>query len=197
MDIGLARAGSSKLLPGDSYPQEHVALGGFLGVSVRVAKNLTVLTCVDGLGSWFKFSSSIQGSGSITEFDPGLVVGVESSLLRTTNAQFLVGCGVEYGEVRSWVHNQVYAFPLNSEGATNYLTGGRIHVRVLSSASSPLAVFAELSESVYFAHAPNSSLHSSYDWVGSKLSLAIGLNVALRRASPQVSTEEPRPARVE
>lgn len=47
-------------------------------------------------------------------------------------------------------------------------------------------MFAELSESVYFAHAPDSSLHSSYDWVGSKLSLAIGLTLVLRRgqASP-------------
>ena len=182
VDVGAGREASDVLLPAEAHPRTAALVGGALGVSFGVTSDWLISVSGRGLGAWFDYSN-VLGAGQTESFEPLFRLGLDRVVLGETKPKAVVGIGFEYSEVRSWVHNIVLSTPYNSTGPTNYRRGGSIRAMLLGDIGKHVGVFAELSESVYLAHASDSSLLAEYNWLGTGTFLAVGIRFGLRGGS--------------
>ena len=180
LSLGIVQHSSDVLLPGFGSPMSHGALGGSAEIQLGIARRWLVSASGHALGSWFDYNNGLDSNGKSTELEPGCRLGIDRVILETTgDTQALVGAGLEYNEVRSWVHNRVFTIPFNLTGPRNFIRGVSFRGSVVGPSWSRIRPLAQASELLYLAKAEDPAVHSRYHWIGRSASLQLGLTVEL------------------
>jgi hypothetical protein len=174
--IGFRAHSSDALLAGDNLPRPLSAIGGGVEFQVRIRPEWYLTASGRLAGSWFEYRNSLDLNGNFRTLEPSLRVGADR-VLQTAGVTpvLMIGAGFEYGEVRSWLHNNVYNQPVDQSGPQNWRHGVYLRGVYCLPRDWPWVPFVELSESAFMAHARSGELHEKFDWNGRGQEAAIGL----------------------
>jgi hypothetical protein len=129
-------------------------------------------------GSWFDFQQDLVFStGNIKDQDLVVRGALDHVLSLAPLASAHIGIGVEYGQARSFTSTRFF----DEEGPRTYYLGGLMRAGCSYAILPRLQIQAEVSQSVFRAHARHASLASEYHWLGRSLSMTLGFRTVLIR----------------
>jgi hypothetical protein len=141
-------------------------------------------------GSWFDWSDpAFNTAGKIEDVAWDIRLGLDRTLSLGEHGVALVGAGVEYGEAHSWTHTlgatSLGGQDIADEGPRCFRTGGYARLAAITPMWRRLALCAEVSDSVYGAHASDPTFGTRSNWLGHSLAVSVGLRfqIAQGRAS--------------
>ena len=151
---------------------DRVAMPGVEGeLSIEIPRSGLAAVLGGGIGgSWyFEEGPGYRARSSYTEWRGH--AGAEGTPLRGTYGSLRVAALAEYGELRSWLENQV----VSRSGPRAYYLGGGLRLRAVGRERWQLRPTAGLQAEVYRAHGDDTSTARKYAWIGSALTLSLGL----------------------
>ncbi|HEY2954760.1 MAG TPA: hypothetical protein VGK89_05885 [Candidatus Eisenbacteria bacterium] len=174
---------------GDPGPLSH----GDVGMRLSIDRLLTPQWAlgISGFfgGTWLDWSDPLYNTaGKIEAAAWDARFGVDRILFAGARGMAFVGGGVEYGEARSWVHTlgpppgtggtgQAVA----DEGPRCFMTGGYARLGAVTPAWRRIALYGQVAESVYGAHASDPPFGTRFNWLGRSLAVSVGLRFEIAR----------------
>ena len=137
-------------------------------------------------GSWFDWSDPFfNTAGKIEDVAWDTRLGLDRVLPLGERGMAFVGAGIEYGEAHSWTHTLGAAAQggqdIADEGPRCYRTGGYARLAAISPTWRRMALCAEVSDSIYGAHASDPPFGTRFHWLGHSLAVSAGLRFQIAR----------------
>lgn len=137
-------------------------------------------------GSWFDWSDPlVNTAGKMEEVAWDARFGLDRVLRLGAGGMAQVGVGIEYGENHSWTHTLGDApysgHDIEDRGPRCYRIGGYARLAAMTPTWRRMALCAEVSESIYGAHASDPPFGTQLNWIGHSLGLSVGLRFQLAR----------------
>lgn len=162
---------------GDVRPRPQGEVMGTVEVGYVAARNWNVSVSGRFGGSWFDFTDNAGRSGNIEDDSWSIRSFVDRQVHLSGGRTIVFGLGYEYGEARSWVKNAVFS----DEGPHTFTSGGAFRAGVDQAWGSWVELHAGLEQAIYHAHATDSSLGNTYNWLGRAFSATAGVRFILIR----------------
>ena len=172
--VGIESRQSQKISYADFRPVTEGEIGGRIELGYWATANWRVMVSGHLAGSWLTFGGPAM-SGKITDASWVARIGADRAIARAGCAQFSVGGGAEYGEVRSWLDGPA----VSDEGPRTFLGGGYLKLGGLSCSRGRISFYAEVIASSFRAHSRQARLLNDFDWLGQALEGGAGLRVHL------------------
>jgi len=140
-------------------------------------------------GAWLDWSDPVYNtSGKIEDTGWSTRVGVDRVFALGEGGTGFAGIGIEYGEAHSWLHTLgvdpatgLGGQNISDEGPRCYMTGGYARFLAVTPAWRGVAGCAQVSASIYGAHASDPPFGLRYDWLGRSLAVSAGLRFVVAR----------------
>jgi hypothetical protein len=156
---------------GEARPRPQGEVIGALEVGYAAARDWNASVSGRFGGTWFDFTDNAGSSGNI-EDDSWAVRSFVDRLIQLSGGRALrFGLGYEYAEGRSWVKNSFSSH----EGPHTFASGAAFRAGIDQPWGSRVELHASLEQAVYHAHATDSSLGNTYNWLGRAFCATIGV----------------------
>jgi hypothetical protein len=178
--IGVQQRVFDSMSIGDSRPTARADAGVRGSIERLLTPRLVLGVSAYFGGSWFDWSDpSFNTAGNIEDVSWDVRLGLDRALPLGERGVALVGVGVEYGEAHSWTHtlgaSSVGGQDISDEGPRCYRTGGFARLAAVSPMWRGMALCAEVSDSVYGAHASDPTFGTQFNWLGHSLAVSAGV----------------------
>jgi len=186
LSLGIAAGGRAfdAMSVGDVRPQPRGEVIGTVEVAYVMTRNWSGSVSWRFGGSWFDFTDGLGASGNIKDDSWVIRSFVDRQLHLSGGRRLSLGIGYEYGEARSWVKTSVSS----DEGPHTFTSGGAFRIGLHQAWGSRVEFHAGLEQAIYHAHATDSSLGNTYNWLGRAFSANVGVRCFIIRGR-----DEPAP----